>query len=448
MGESLSRRLLLGAVLWIAAALVLAGFGLTALFRQHVEAALEARLANDLDGLAAALEPGDGGAPALSRNLPDPLYERPYSGRYWQIEAAPAERLRSRSLWDAVLALPNDEPARGELHRHRIAGPAGQDLIAVERRVDLGAGAPVRITVAASRAELDPALADFARMLAASLGLLGLGLAGAAALQVRVGLKPLARLRAALAALRAGRTQRIEGVFPSEVAPLADDLNALVAHDQALVARARVQAADLAHGLKTPLAILANEAEGRDDRLAQAVRSQAAAMQRHVDRHLARARAASAAGLPGARADALDVARGLARTLAKLNRERMIAVDVEGGPAWFAGDREDLGEMLGNLMDNACKWARGRVLVRLAVAEGRLAVTVDDDGPGLAPAQREAAFARGARLDETVAGSGLGLAIVRELAELYGGRVALDGAPLGGLRAVLDLPAAAAGGGA
>jgi signal transduction histidine kinase len=439
---SLSRRLILGAALWIGVALALAGVGLTALFRQHVESALELTLENALDGLAAAVEPDGAGRPALARPLPDPLYDRPYSGHYWQVEAG-GTRLRSRSLWDAVLALPDDDLPVGALHRHRLAGPAGQGLIVVERQVTV-AGVPgtIRIAAAASDAELAPAIAGFARMLGLSLGVLGAGLIAAAVLQVRYGLRPLARLRAALAALRAGRAARIAGTWPVEVAALAADLDALVAHDAAVVARARAQASDLAHALKTRLAILANAAGARDDPLAQTVRTEAAAMLRQVERHLARARAASSAGLPGVRADAVAVARDLARTLARLQHERALAIDVGGGPAWFAGDREDLTELLGTVLDNACKWARTRVRVALAVEGAVLTVAVDDDGPGLPPDRREAVFARGARLDETREGSGLGLAIARELAELYGGSVALEDSALGGLRAVLRLPAA------
>jgi signal transduction histidine kinase len=263
--------------------------------------------------------------------------------------------------------------------------------------------------------------------------------------QVRKGLAPLRQLRERLAAARDARAPGVEGRYPAEVQPLVDDLNALLTHRERMVGRALAKAGDLAHGLKTPLAVLTQEAEraraaGHDD-LAATIDQQVERMRRQVDYHLAHARAAASGATPGARCDVAASAEGLARTLLRLHAGRGLAIDLEvSADHAVRSQREDLDEMLGNLLDNACKWARSRVAIRSSAADDRVVVTVDDDGPGLAPSMREEVLRRGVRADEAAPGFGLGLAIVRDLAELYGGRVALDDSPLGGLRARIELP--------
>jgi signal transduction histidine kinase len=283
----------------------------------------------------------------------------------------------------------------------------------------------------------------FMHTLPALLFALGCMLWGLA--QVRRGLSPFERLRGRLLAVRDGRAARVEGDYPSEIQPLVSDLNALLDQRERAVARAQAKAGDLAHGLKTPLAVLAQEAEraagaGHSD-LAALMRQQVERMRGQVDYHLAQAGAA--AGAAGATSCCVrDSAEGLARTLLRLHAERGLAIDVAVDPEHtFRGRREDLDEMLGNLLDNACKWARARVRVASALADGSVVVTVEDDGPGLDPALRERVLQRGVRADETAPGTGIGLAIVRDLADLYGGRIALERAPQGGLRAELRLPA-------
>jgi signal transduction histidine kinase len=263
--------------------------------------------------------------------------------------------------------------------------------------------------------------------------------------QVTRGLSPIEQLRRRLSDVREGRSGRLDGVYPSEVQPLVDDLNLLLAHREAAVARAIAKAGDLAHGLKTPLAVLAHEA-GRmsasgHQELASAIEQQIDRMRRQIDYHLAQARAAASGAAPGARTTILGSADGLVRTLLRLYAERGVTIAIDVPPEHAVrGQREDLDEMLGNLLDNACKWARSRVVVSSAAANGIIAVVVDDDGPGIEPALRRAVLQRGVRADEAAPGSGLGLAIVRDLAEVYGGSIALDASPLGGLRARLELP--------
>jgi signal transduction histidine kinase len=263
---------------------------------------------------------------------------------------------------------------------------------------------------------------------------------------VRRGLSPFTALRERLAAVRSGQDRRVEGRYPSEVQPLVDDLNALLDHRDQTVKRAIAKAGDLAHALKTPLAVLAHEAEVAEAagqaELAVVMRQQIDRMQRQMDYHLAHARAAASGAAPGARCGVLVSAEGLARTLLRLHAERGLAIDVAVDPAHSVRvEREDLDEMLGNLLDNACKWGRSRIAIASASAGAAVVVTVDDDGPGLEPSMRDLVLQRGVRADEAAPGSGLGLAIVRDLAELYGGSISLGASPSGGLRARLQLPA-------
>jgi signal transduction histidine kinase len=262
---------------------------------------------------------------------------------------------------------------------------------------------------------------------------------------VRAAIRPLDGLRRRLVDVRSGNVPQLVGAYPSEVQAVVDELNALLAQNTEAVTRANARAADLAHGLKTPLAVLANEAEntrrGGDAELAETIAHQVALMQRQVEYHLAHARAAAAGVSRNAQSSIAESAEGLRRALLRLHAQRGIRIDVVVEPdAIFRGRREDLDEMLGNLLDNACKWAKSHVRVSSARAAHRVTVVVDDDGPGLEPGLRDRVLQRGVRADEAAPGSGLGLAIVRDVAELYGGSIALDHSPLGGLRATLTLP--------
>jgi signal transduction histidine kinase len=262
---------------------------------------------------------------------------------------------------------------------------------------------------------------------------------------VRRGLSSIAVLRQRLGSVHQGQDVRVEGRFVSEVQPLVDDLNALLDHREQAVRRAVGKAGDLAHGLKTPLAVLAREAEraraGGQPDVAAAIAQQVDGMRRQIDYHLAHARAAASGATPGARCPARPSAEGLARTLLRLHADRHLSIDVRVSAAHVARvQREDLDEMLGNLLDNACKWTRTRVVVDSIETDRYLVLTIDDDGPGLAAGMREAVLIRGVRADEQASGSGFGLAIVRDIAELYNGSIAMDESPLGGLRATLTLP--------
>lgn len=446
---SLYFRLLAGAFVWILAALAIGGFALSEIFRAHSEAQVAQRLEAELNLLAARLQVAANDTVSLGEDLGEPQYRRPYSGHYWQVaDAAGVALLRSRSLWDKTMALPADELLDGAVHRHRLTGPDGEPVVAYERAVRPASGKPwFRLTVAENEAFLDASVARFKRVLTLSLGVLGAGLVAAAVAQVFLGLRPLRRLRRQLAAVRAGREERLDGDFPVEVAPLVGELNAVLDRNAEIVERARSQTGNLAHGLKTPLAVLANEAGVLEERgetdAAERLRRQVDLMRNQIDLQLARARAAAATRLPGLRTAIAPQAEGLARTLAQVFRERHLDIAVEvPEDLTFHGERQDLDEMLGNLMENACKWAERRVRVTAAGEDGRVVIGIEDDGPGLPAGRRAEVFARGRRLDESTAGSGLGLSITRDLAELYGGEVTLSDAALGGLKVELTLPAA------
>ncbi|RDI03536.1 sensor histidine kinase [Caldimonas thermodepolymerans] len=453
---SLRVRLLIGALVWIALALAVAGWGLRDLFRQHTRQQLEVQLVHQLDRLSAAVNPGPQVQVDLDRMAGETRFDTPLSGLYWQVDVIPpggAPQLgaaRSRSLWDEVLALPPEGAVRLPASQGhavlQLPFPPDRTLLAVSRPLQLpDAGAPLlRVTVAADEALLAEPVQRFTRMLWVALGLLAAGLVLAVAVQLQLALRPLNLLREQLGAVRTGVATRLEGPFPRELQPLVHEFNHVLGANADIVQRARTQAGNLAHALHTPLSILGNAAAQERSPLAQLVQEQVATAQRQVDYHLARARAAAAIRATGLRTPVRQPVEALLRTMRRLHAGRPLEFVLAGcdPELAFRGEPQDLFETLGNLLDNAGKWARRRVELQVHREGDQLCFTVDDDGPGIPPAQRERIFERGERLDEQRAGAGLGLDIVRELAQTYGGRVSAEDAPLGGLRMRLHLPAA------
>lgn len=446
--SSLRFRLLLGTLFWIAASILVAGWGLGNLFQQHVALQFHAELKTHLDQLTAQLTLDEQGQPILTMPLSDPRLNKPFAGLYWQIDRlasadfpAATAVLRSRSLWDQVLHSPADSPANGEVHQHRISGPEGKALGMVERRVMID-DLPLRLIVAADESLMIEPAARFNGALWLALGVLGFGLALAALVQVVVGLAPLRSLQTALGRVRDGTAPQMGGDFPNEIMPLVAEFNSVLAQNAEIVERARTQAGNLAHALKTPLSVLANAAEGKDEELARLVASQVEVARKQVDYHLARAQAAATVRLPGVRTPLQPVIDGLARTMQRIHAERNLELVVYpmATSLLFRGEEQDLQEMLGNLIDNACKWASSRVEVQARSEHDQLVITVNDDGKGLAADKRDAVLCRGIRADQQTPGTGLGLAIVDDLARMYGGHLALGSSPLGGLQAILTLP--------
>ena len=454
---SLRLRLLAATLAALVLALALAGLWLHGLFRDHVMRQFETTLLQQLNQLTARLDFDASGQPQIDpQGLSDPRWQQPYSGLYWQLDRMSADAsartgvLRSRSLWDTSLALAADPLADGAVHVHQAEGPRGARMLMLERTVRAAEqpGARWRLVVAGDLQETTLATQRFSGVLWASLAGLGLLLMLAALAQVAVGLAPLRSLQKALQAVRSGQTPRLQGQFPAEVQPLIDDFNQVLDRKAEVVTRARTQAGNLAHALKTPLTVMQQAAATAPpgDATALVVQEQVALARRHIDWHLARARAAAAQGQPGQRTPLQPVVAGLVRVMERLHAERGIRLHSGAVPeGWaFAGEEQDLQEMLGNLLDNACRWAESAVAVSVTRSGDTLQLNIDDDGPGISPEARAAALTRGTRLDESQPGSGLGLAIVGELAELYGGHVRLERAEGGGLSARLQLPAAAA----
>ena len=449
--RSLAFRLFVAAAAWVVVVLLVAGILLVSFYQHATERSFDERLHVYLKTLVADLAGADVGDRTAPGALGEPRFELPLSGWYWQINRLDKpDANSSKSLFEAVLPSLADlnipaEP--GGVREGYIKGPDDRRLRAVERQIDLGEDGRFRVTVAGPADEIDAAIADFQHALLMTFGLVGAGLVGSILLQVRFGLRPLKRISGALAQMRAGHAAKLPPDLPDEIVPLARELDALVDANREVVERARTHVGNLAHALKTPLSVVANEAGAAPDSpLSEQVRRQVVIMRTQIDHHLKRARIAAAVSVVGTVTEIGPVVDGLVRAMDKIYAPKRLKIMVQIDPSLrFRGERQDIEEMTGNLIDNACKWAIGEVAIRVdpVQVEGAVfaRITIDDDGPGLSPEKREEAGQRGKRLDETKPGTGLGLAIVQDLVSLYGGRFSLDEAPQGGLRAVLEVPA-------
>ena len=455
--NSLAARLIATAAIWTLLGLVLGGLVLSAAFRNAAQENFDTTLRTDLDGLIVAAQPDAKSGIVLEDRFLNASFRRVYSGLYFQIEPVDAGRtavFTSRSLFGGHVT-PRITSRQGAFAWGEAAGPDGQHLRVVQQRIefpDTTTPKPddtraFRVTVAGDMAAVDEQIASFNGTLIWSFLLLGLGLVLAVFLQVKVGLLPLRGVARALARIRDGSAQKLEGDFPAEIAPLATELNSLIAHSAEVVARARTHVSNLAHFLKTPLSVLASEAEasmqdgGPPSPLAEQVKRQVFTMRRQVDHYLTRARAAGNVSALGNRTQVAPVLSDLTRVLSRIHATRGIEIEMECPPnLFFRGERQDLEEMAGNLIDNACKWARHLVTVTARREGAQLVLDIADDGPGLTEEERSRVGTRGERLDESVPGSGLGLAIVHDISKLYGGFFVLEAAPQGGLLARLRLP--------
>lgn len=455
-GSSLATRLFVSATAWVVVILAITGVILSSVYRDATERAFDRRLNLYLRTLIAEVATPDEPADRQFQSLGEPLFDLPLSGWYWQITRTDTEKgetRASRSLWDKKLPKLEEHGAELTAAGVRLGyvdGPEGQSLRVVERPVDLGADGKFLVSVAGDATEIFDETRSFDYYLGGTFAALGIVLLLTTIFQVRYGLAPLKRISDSIADIRSGRAERLEGRFPVEIAPLARETNALIDANREIVERSRTHVGNLAHAIKTPLSVIVNEAGTHaGDPFASKVLEQADLMRDQVAHHLERARIAARATIVSTITDVAPVIEALRRTMEKIHRDRDLAIEAKADPAArFRGERQDLEEMVGNLVDNACKWAASQVFIEVSVvppeasgAGPRLRIVVDDDGRGLSEAERAQVSRRGQRLDESKPGSGLGLSIVTDLAGLYGGKLALNDAPIGGLRAELVLPA-------
>ncbi len=458
--DSLAFRLFAASAVWTMIVLPLAGLLIYELYKADFQSNFDVQLKKLVTSIAvdSILTEADRLVPPENRY--EPLFEVTHSGWYWQIaplDAAGGPVLRSPSLATAELASPfrlgyPEDPETNMRWRNDV-GPDGKPVRIVELVHALGAHADAprySVLVAGPLEWFEAAVANFRLRLTTALALAGLGLVAMTLIQVRFGLRPLRQLEQALTDIRSGQAERLEGVVPFEIEPLRDELNALIGSNQAIIERARTQVGNLAHALKTPLAVILNEADGQKNPAGAKIVEQAGIMRDQINHYLDRARMAARAGVIGRVTPVRPVVEPLVRVLERIHQDKGIKIEVNCPDIYrFQGERQDLEEMLGNLVDNAAKWARSTVRLTVGMAPQdqrtgprRLEVLVEDDGPGLSDEQLSRIGKRGMRLDETKPGSGLGLSIVIDLAQSYRGSFALERSDMGGLKARLELPAA------
>lgn len=446
---SLAGRLLVSAIVWSSVALIVGGVVLSFAFRSYVLSDVDKRLEILLDTLVGISEVAPSGEFRFNQPLADQRFMTPYSGWYWQVSEASMEPERSRSLWD--FALNSDHEQRSFALRYSIAnGPDGQVLRLAEHDIILPEADRVfHYQVATDMAEVQAAIGRFNWLLFSALALILATVTLALVLQVSYGLRPLRQIRRDLADVRAGRSARLKGGdesrMPEDLMPIVDEINGLIDQNDKLLQRARTHVGNLAHALKTPLSIIQNAVDGGEDDESRLIARQTKDIRVHVDHHLKRARIAGGGTGPG-----LPVAERLeklVRAVRVIAGDKKIETQVNCPPdISFDGEKEDFDELVGNIVDNAAKWAVSAVsldVVRLdeGLRRPMLEIRIEDDGPGVPADEREALFDRGTRLDEQVPGTGLGLAIVRDIADMYGGNVELSTAGLGGLAVIIMLPA-------
>lgn len=443
---SIAARLFWLSAVGLVLALGAAGLLMSELYSRALERSVDEALDFQLTTLVlAVIEAGDPADPTVAAS--DPRFLRPNSGWYWRIADAEGSLLNlSSSAVGTILP-----PLQGEYDATNTRSGNAQDIGGAwlrihERRITLTSSGELTIAVTADWDELQAEVNAFRSQALVVLGVVGVLLAGLSAVLARAGLSPINRLRRAIENIRGGAAPEIEGEFPRELAPLAEEVNELLRSNAQIVARARSQVGNLAHGLKTPLAVMRNEARGAKTELERTVLAQSEMMSSLVATYLDRAQLSARSAIVGQRTDIGPVLTRLGNVMAKLHPGCNLALEVpEAGRLWFRGDAGDLEEMAGNLVDNACKWAESDVTVAARATDGgKLVIEVGDDGPGLDEAAAKDALRRGVRLDERAPGSGLGLHIVNELVAIYGGELELGKAELGGLKVTLTLPAARA----
>ena len=438
---SLNRRMIGIAALWITLLLIGGGVALDRVLTQAITRSFDDGLNYVLTAMISSAEIGPDGEVRLIRPLADQRFLEPGSGIYFQISGKGYDDFRSRSLWDRALQA-DHRPDDMRAHVYDSRQFPGEDLRVMKRTVRLpGSKVAWKFIVAQARESLDEQISALRSTLVKSFAILGIGLIIMATLQSYYGLRPLRRVREEISRMRAGEKGRVTAPLPEEIMPMVEELNELLAHNERQAEEARRHAGNLAHALKTPLTVIMNAATAKTADLADTVIREAATMRRQVDHHLARARAVGRRGSAHCRAEVWPSLEAVERAVGRLYPD--VRLDIDGDKsAVVKVERQDLDEMMGNLVENAAKYGGGSVFVTVRRNSEMVEISVEDDGTGIPEKERARIFDRGARLDSGKPGTGLGLAIVRDVAEIYDGGVSLEESEdLGGLLARLKLPA-------
>ena len=441
MRKSLALRIVVLTAFWIVLALIATGTLLWSFYQSHIEEHYDAHVRMHMEEMVAAARLNPDGSLSLAYAPSDPRYQVLHSGWYWEIRHHGRTLARSPSLGAESIPLPERLPSE-EATPLAIHGPDGLDLRVQTRLVPAGlAGEQLLLISSAPLGRISDDVSHIIEHMVPTLALLAAVLLIAVVFQVRIALRPIREISNGISAIHEGRSDRIKGEFPVEVRPLVDELNNLVEHNSTLLRRARNQLGDLAHSIKNPLTVINNEARSMHSEQGQLILARAADIAESVEHHLTRARAFGSANVLGSRVKVRPVAEDLVFALQRIYQQRQLKFDLDDVKGCVVRcEAQDLEEMLGNLMDNACKWAKSRVVVHCGPIDGHTLITVEDDGPGIPEGEISRVMQRGQRLDESTQGHGLGLGIIQDIAELYEGNLALEASELGGLRAHLTLP--------
>lgn len=441
--NTLALRIIALSGIWILIALLITALMLVSNHRDHTAQHYDAHVSMHLEELIGASQFNTDGSFALAFYPSDPRYRELFSGWYWEVQRAGKSLMRSISLGEESLN-PGDMEPTSEVVINEFEGPRNEELRVHVVEVAIGPNQiPLVFLATAPLVGISEDVADYSNHIILGFVVLGLGLLLAVVLQVRVALKPLQAISARISDIRAGKASKLPEDQLEDVRPLVDELNNLLDHNAALVKRARNQLSDLAHSVKNPLAVINNAAQDMEVEQKELILQQATDISRSVDHYLSRARTYGTEKVLGSRYSIRTAAEDLVYAMRRIYKERDLDFDLSNlKGCWFKGEGQDLEEMLGNLLDNACKWAKSRVRIGCGTIDGRLEILVEDDGPGIADEEYENVMQRGRRLDDSKPGHGQGLGIVKDICALYGGKLKLSRSEMGGLQAKLELPSA------
>ncbi|SET03403.1 sensor histidine kinase [Thorsellia anophelis] len=470
---SLKLRVTILTSILISSGLFITALLLVNIFNNYAENQVKQELLIHLNQLTAEVLIDEKGTLKLDGPLSDPRFNTPYSGLYWQINDFKSEPImRSRSLWEEVITIDLSSLADMPFGYQVIEGPPDEHLMVLSRQIELGSSnpKPYVLSVGINQAVLLTSLSEFRRILLIAFAGLAISMIIMGWIQIYASLAPINKIKIYLADIKQGKTRILEGKYPKEIQPLVDSFNDVLDHDTEVLTRARSQAGNLAHSLKTPLSILSQASYNSQRNLSDAkvslhlhethvndalshhepinqlhhlnelIDSQVKQIKQYIDYHLAQTRAAASTKIPGQKTNALEVVNTLVKTMKVLHREKELIFEVSQQTLYFKGESQDLYEMLGNIIDNASKWAKNKICIRLEAKNSSLCIIIEDDGKGISSIEREVVLQRGVRIDEQVPGSGIGLFIVKELSQLYGGSLQLGESQLGGLLVELILP--------